>query len=88
MQPRYHSSQQHWILANNSTYYIQRTDQTEGQVREGDIQGGIDRIDQALDLASEKAHPPSAFLWCQRGELNKQAGNTAEAISDYEQCIN
>jgi serine/threonine protein kinase len=53
-----------------------------------DFETAIDFINQAIFFAETQEHPPSADLWCWRGEAHEALGVIDEAIVSYENCIN
>ncbi len=53
----------------------------------GDTQGALDAINQAIALVPEGDHPPFHYIMCTAGELYMQAENWDNAIRSFETCI-
>lgn len=51
------------------------------------LEGALERFGRALDLASPRANPGVAFLWCKRGDLLAELGRPNQALGEYTRCI-
>jgi hypothetical protein len=60
--------------------------QAEAVWGNGDIEGAIVLIDQAISLVPETEHPPYAQFWCMRAEALIALDRIDEAIWSFEDC--
>lgn len=54
---------------------------------EGDFEGAVWQLQQALDFASEDEHPPFAHLWCELGIAYFEMEQFEDAITPFETCV-
>lgn len=59
----------------------------EGRMEQGDREGALFAIEDAINLAPEDEHIPYAHLWCFRGEILASLERRDEARGSFEDCI-
>jgi serine/threonine protein kinase len=62
-------------------------DQAAQARAQGDLPGFIDRMHAALDHVPADQEPPHANLWCDLGDVEKEAGQIDQARLSYQQCM-
>lgn len=59
----------------------------EERMAQGDNEGALGAIEEAIELVPEDEHLPYADLWCFRGEILVHLERKEEALRSFEDCI-
>jgi serine/threonine protein kinase len=81
-----------WFLfGRSSALFCSSVEECIAQAQElrmqGDLAGYVDRVNAALDHVSGDPHPAHAWIWCEKGEAERELGRGDAAIGSFTNCI-